>query len=170
LEGLPVVTRMSGREQSLCVNPVITPAMQLVNQEQLENWIQSVFDDSGGHHAFSIEPWFFEAVNLECWWAILFDSNLTQKFFLNLRAALLDEYNVGNLREYYSDRTGFAKKVQLIEIFFRESESGKLEKAFKLIRRITQDFPNCGTYFQREGAEYFRLIKDIRQKRKGLNN
>lgn len=161
LEGIPVLDEMSMRDEPIC--PFIKPDDMAVDvtAEQVETWIQQAFDLSNAIHPVSMEPWFLNGLHLECWWAVLFDLDITQSFFLDIRAKFNDTFELHPLAELYQDQTGFAERIGLIESYFAEMEAKRPDKAFKLIRRIVHGFPKTGTYFHYEGQQYFRFTKDL---------
>lgn len=160
LEGMPILDEMGMRDEPVCEH--IRPGdMEEVTREQIEGWIQAAFDLSAQVHPVSEEPWFVNGLNLECWWAVLFDPEITQPFFLQIRTTFREAYDLEDVAQSYTDRTGFARKLALIETYFEMIEAKRPDKAFRLMRQVLQEFPRTGSHYALEGRTYLRFAKDL---------
>lgn len=165
VEGHPALEKMSGRAEAVCAN--LAKTGDAVSPEQIDGWIQSVFELSAPYHEVSAEPWFLNAANLDCWWAIALDPAITQPFFLEIREQLRKQFDLEPFAQHYTDQTGLAQKLSLIETFFTESSNNRAEKALKAIRRVIHDFPRTGSYYQYEGKQYFQFVKNVLKVKSG---
>ena len=163
IEGIPALEGMGIREERICPHITEDQVQTEVTAESVDTWIQEVFRLSQPVHEVSVEPYFLNAVNLECWWAIALDRAITQPFFTRIREALWAEWDLAELQPHYVDHTRLALKLSLIDTFFAESEAHSPQKALKAIRRVIHEFPQTGTYYQHEGQEYFKLMKRVVQ-------
>ncbi len=161
LEGLPVLDRMGFREQKICPHICDSDMDAQVTQTMVEEWTRDVFALNRPFYRLLEEPYWVDALNLECWLAVLLDPDVTQPFFLRMRKQLAGVIDVKVFAGHYADRTGFARKLTLIDRFFAANEERKPEQALKCIRRIVHEFPRTGTHFREQGGKYFRLMKQL---------
>ena len=132
----------------------------------VEVWTQTVFALKQHFCTVLEAPYWVDGLNIECWLAILLDPNITQPFFMRMRQSLKDVVDTDFLAGHYADKTEFARKLDLIDRFFVESEKRRLDRALKCIRQIVHDFPRTGTHYREPGAKYFKLMKQLAREAK----
>lgn len=107
------------------------------------------------------EPYYFDSVNLHCWFAIMFDKDIKQEYFLKIRESLLSELDLSYLAESYINHTKLNEKLDLIDKFFVLNDGQKPEEALECIRKVNEEFPYTGAYYYPQANVYINFMKDL---------
>ncbi len=157
-EGLPVIDAMSGRMAPVCRQGKQKQLDLEVTEMTVGDWLNRVGAISMAYHAFYEEPYFLNALNIECWFAVMLDPKIRQPFFIKLRNLLRTEFNFEFLAPYYLDHTDLAAQLDLIDKFFHACRQKRPRQAVAAMRRVIAEFPRTGSYYQHEGRESLKHL------------
>ncbi|MHB8066778.1 MAG: YkgJ family cysteine cluster protein [Desulfobaccales bacterium] len=157
-EGLPVIDSMSGREAPACRQSEQKRLATEVTEAAVRDWLSRLSAISMTYHAFYEEPYFLNSLNIECWFAVMLDPKIRQPFFIQLRNLLKKEFNSDFLTPYYTDHTNLAGQLDLIDKFFHACRRKRPRRALAAMRRVIEEFPGTGSYYQYEGREFLNQL------------
>jgi len=158
IDGIEALNQHTGRE--VCPSPLKGPS-----GDDLDLWIYDLFTISRRIIEME-EPYFLDALNIECWLATMADATITQLPFVRARRMLMPLAE-GVLFAGYKDQTRLSEKLALIDAFFAASAIPDAEKALRHIRKVYQEFSKTGEYFAKPAKEYFAFTKDAVKVRRG---
>lgn len=107
------------------------------------------------------EPYYFDSVNIYCWFAIMFDPDITQEYFLDIRRKLLAEVDIAFLADSYVNHTRLNEKLDLIDRFFVLNDEQKAQEALDCMLKVNSEFPYTGAYYYPQANVYINFMKDL---------
>ncbi len=169
LEGFPVMDELCAREEPQCPHCSETNPSNQPTTEEIDRLIQDVYALSEPLHPFLEEPYFLDALNIPCWFAVLLDPRIDQPLFVSLRKRLGREFEIEFLQPLYRDHTRFADKLRCIETFFERAGRQDTTGASTALQRALYDFPRTGCYFYHQGSQFLELIGNLSVQQEGRN-
>ena len=160
LEGIDVLDKLTHRER-ICSYQVGAVSENEFGGVEIEEVLENANVLNIPYCGNMDEPYYFDSVNIQCWFAIIFDQDITQEYFLDLRKKLLKEVDLSYLADSYVNHTKFNEKLDLIDTFFRLNNEQKAEEALECIQRVNTDFPYTGAYYYPQANVYINFMKDL---------
>lgn len=154
LEGFPALEAALARPEPICPNHehlAGSPAAA-VDRTTIIALCDRLRAANQACYACSEEPWFCYVLPLQCWWAVAFDPQIQEAYWLHLRALLLEACPIGHLGHVYRDHSGLATMISALSRFHGQIATGHMHEALSTLRTLLSGHPRCGDYYQREGA------------------
>ncbi len=160
LEGIDVLDKLTHRER-ICNHQSGAVDENNFGGQEIEEVLEEANVLNIPYCGNMEEPYYFDSVNLHCWFAIMFDPDIKQEFFLDIRRKLLFEVDLEYLADSYVNHTHLNDKLNLIDNFFVLNDQQKAEEALACMEKVNNDFPYTGAYYYPQANVYINFMKDL---------
>ena len=158
LEGHHVFDRYCERNHPICVNAQKKTGLETAELKDYENFAIRLVEINRAVYPILSPPYYLDGLTLECWFAVCFDTGITQSLFTRLRRIIRERFGFDFLQEEYTGRTGMSEKIRLIGEFTLANQNGNDAEALQLITKIRNDFPFTGTFYYWQAEHYYSLL------------
>ena len=163
LEGIDILDELTHR-QRICNHQQGAVAKDDFGGSEIEYLLEEATKLNSKYCGVMEEPYYFDSVNLHCWFAVMFDKDIRQEFFLDLREKIFAGVDLRYLADSYVNYTKLNEKLELIDRFFELNNQQKAEEAFECIRKVNEDFVYTGAYFYPQSNVYINFMRDLLKK------
>lgn len=160
LEGIDILDKLTHRER-ICTYQVGAVTEDDFGGQDIEDVLELANELNSPFCGTMEEPYYFDSVNLHCWFAIMFDKDIKQEYFLNIRESLLKEVDLAYLADSYVNHTKLNEKLDLIDKFFILNDEKKADEALACIKSVNEDFPYTGAYYFPQANVYINFMTDL---------
>ncbi len=160
LEGIDILDQLTARER-ICSYQQGAVTEEDFGGEEIEAILDAANKLNMPYCGLLDEPYFFDSVNLHCWFAIMFDPDITQEYFLKLRELIFAEVDLRYLGSSYVNHTRFNEKLDLIDKFFELNNEKKAQEALECIQKVNTEFPYTGAYYYPQANVYINFMRDL---------
>ena len=160
LEGADVLDKLTHRERICSYQSGAVPEEEFGGYE-IEEILELANELNIPYCGNLEEPYYFDSVNLHCWFAIMFDPDITQEYFLDIRSKIFAEVDLAHLADSYVNHTRFNEKLNLIDRFFELNDQQKAHEALACMQQINTDFVYTGAYYYPQANVYINFMQDL---------
>lgn len=141
-----------GEDLSLCGN---------LSQARVAEIIEQVGALAAPCHENLTEPYYLNLLNIPCWFAVMFDENITQPLFVQLRQELAARFDTQRYAGGYRDVTKLKEKLDLIDLFFKLNGEQRAADARECMIKIRDGFPFTGAYYLPQAEAYVQFMDEL---------
>lgn len=163
LEGIDILDELTHRER-ICSYQKGAVSRERFGGAEIENLLEAATGINARYCGMLEEPYYFDSVNIYCWFAVMFDRDITQQFFLDLRGKIFAEIDLSYLADSYVNHTRLNEKLDLIDRFFVLNEEKKAVEALECMKQVNEGFIYTGAYFYPQSNVYINFMTDLVKK------
>ena len=160
LEGTDVLDKLTHRERICSYQSGAMPEEEFGGYE-IEAILELANELNMAYCGNLEEPYYFDSVNLHCWFAIMFDPDITQEFFLDIRRKIFAVVDLAYIADSYVNHTRLNEKLDLIDRFFELNNQQKAQEALECMQKINSEFVYTGAYYYPQANVYINFMKDL---------
>lgn len=159
--GIPELSTGYGLDEPLCKNITADDMSEQVTVEKMEEALDTIALLNANIYSYLSEPYFLDALNIQCWFAVCLDKDITQNLFVQLRELLRGRFDLDFLDEHYKNTTQLKEKLDMVDLFFELNEQQKAQEALACMEQIRDGFPNTGAYYVSQSRIYIDFMNSL---------
>ncbi len=159
--GVPELSAGYGLNEPLCPHITHENMGVKVTVDEIENALDVLAGYNAEIYEYLSEPYYLDALNLQCWFAVCLDKNITQPLFVKLRGIIREKFDLDFLEPYYKNTTRIKEKLDLVDRFFEFNEQQKPQEARFCMEQVRDNFPNTGAYYNTQSHIYIEFMNSL---------